>query len=156
MNEEIQRIPVKIEKICEDAKVPDYAHFEEGDAGADLYSNIDYLLRPKEFFAVPLGFKMEIPKGYQMEITPKSGIAANHGVTVLNSPGTVDCSYRGEVKAIMINHSGTAYEIKKGAKIAQGKFKQAIQANFIEGKVNDTKRGDGGFGSTGDGLEKRA
>src|SRR3989338_1265994 len=94
-------IRVKIKKIKDNAVIPHYAH--DGDAGVDLYSTEDYLLKPGERALVSTGIKIAIPKGYEAQIRPKSGLALNHGLSVVNTPGTVDSSYRGGVGVILIN-----------------------------------------------------
>lgn len=141
-------LEVKVLRLCEDAVIPDYAH--EGDAGVDLYSVEDYSLEPGKRICARTGLKVEFEKGYEMQVRPKSGLALKDGITVLNAPGTIDAGYRGEVGVIIINHSLVKYDIKKGQKIAQAVFNKIEKANFIEVKsLNDTKRGEGGFGSTG-------
>ena len=133
-----------------DAKLPNYAHI--GDAGMDIYSIVDYILQPTEAKLIGTGISVELPYGYEMQIRPKSGIAAKSGVTVLNTPGTIDAGYRGEVGVILINHSKKPYEIKKGEKIAQAVFKkfEIAELEVVE-ELSDTSRGEGGFGSTGKG-----
>ena len=141
-------IDVQIQKLYEDAIVPKYAH--EGDAGVDLYSHIDHFLKPGERIIVPTGLKMAIPEGYEGQVRPKSGLAIKHGITVLNTPGTVDAPYRGEVGVIIINHSKEEYPIKKGEKIAQMVFAKVEYATFkVVDFLDQTSRSDGGFGSTG-------
>ena len=139
---------VGFKKINQDAIIPNYAH--EKDAGMDLYSVVDYMLQPGEHKVISTGLSVEIPNGYEMQVRPKSGIAAKYAVTVLNTPGTVDAPYRGEVGVIMINHSKVPYEIKKGEKIAQAVFNQIAYAKIeLVDELSDTSRGEGGFGSTG-------
>jgi dUTP pyrophosphatase len=141
-------LKVKIQKICEDAVLPKYAH--ETDAGMDLYSVKRYVLKPRHRLLARTGLKMEIPRGYEMQIRPKSGLALKEGITVLNTPGTVDSDYRGEVGVILINHSSKTCRIEKNQKIAQAVFNKIEKAKLTEVKrVNETERGEGGFGSTG-------
>jgi dUTP pyrophosphatase len=140
-------IQVKIEKICEDAIIPAYAH--KGDAGMDLYSTKEYVIPPMQRVLIGTGLKMEIPAGYEMQIRPKSGLAIKSGLSVLNTPGTIDSPYRGEVGVILINHSSETYKVEKNQKIAQAVFNKIEEAEFLESKLSDTTRGDGGFGSTG-------
>ena len=139
---------VKIQKINEDAIIPKYAH--DGDSGMDLYSIKEYVLKPGERALVQTGLKIAIPKGYEAQIRPKSGLALKSGVTVLNTPGTVDAPYRGELGIIVINHSNEEYKIEKNKKVAQLVF-QKVEHATLEEVVNldDTSRGEGGFGSTG-------
>lgn len=141
-------IKVRIKKINENAVIPKYAH--KGDAGVDLYSAEDYLLKPGERILVSTGIKMAIPQGYEAQVRPKSGLALKHGVTVCNTPGTVDSSYRGEVGCIMINLGNEDFKIEKGKKIAQIIFNKVEEAEFEEvDELDETTRGEGGFGSTG-------
>jgi len=139
---------IKIKKIKDNAIVPSYVH--KGDAGVDLYSTEDYILKPGERVLVSTGIKISIPEGYEAQIRPKSGLALNHGISIVNSPGTVDSCYRGEVGIIAINQGKEVYNIKKGKKIAQMIFNKVETVEFEEVKeLNNTKRGDSGFGSTG-------
>lgn len=140
-------LKVKIQKISEDAILPSYAH--EGDAGMDIYSIKEYIVQPSHRVLVATGIKVEVPKGYEMQVRPKSGLALKEGITVLNTPGTIDSGYRGEVGVIVINHSSKDYKIEKGQKIAQAVFNKIERAVFVESKLSETKRGEGGFGSTG-------
>ena len=108
------------------------------------------MLKPGERILVPTGLKMEIPDGFEAQIRPRSGLAIKNGITLLNTPGTIDSDYRGEIKVILINLGNEDFIIKDKDRIAQMIISPVIQANFI--KVNDvqeTKRGEGGFGSTG-------
>ena len=143
-----ENLRIKINKIKENAILPHYAH--DGDAGVDLYSTEDYVLRPGQRILVSTGIKMAIPKGYEGQLRPKSGLALNHGISVCNSPGTIDSGYRGEIGVIAINHSKEEFKIEKGTKIAQMVFNKIEKAEFEEVKDFDTtKRGQNGFGSTG-------
>lgn len=143
------KLEVTVQKLAADAKTPAYAH--EGDAGVDLYSAVDKVLQPGERALIPTGLKMAIPHGYEGQVRPKSGLALKHGLTVLNTPGTVDAPYRGEVGVILINlDPNTPYEVKKGEKVAQMVFNKVEYASFTEAKeLAETTRGAGGFGSTG-------
>ena len=141
-------LKIKIKKIHPDAVIPKYAH--KGDAGMDLFSCEDYTLKPKERKLFGIGLKVEIPEGYEMQIRPKSGLSLKHGITVLNTPGTIDSGYRGEVGVILINHGEEDYEIKQGEKIAQAVIKKIEIVEVIEvEKLGETFRGERGFGSTG-------
>jgi dUTP pyrophosphatase len=143
------KLEVEIQKISPEAKLPAYAH--EGDAGVDLYSTVDKVLAPGERALIPTGIKMAIPHGYEGQVRPKSGLALKHGISVLNTPGTVDAPYRGEVGVILINlDHKTPYEVKKGEKVAQMVFNKVEYAAFKEtAELAATTRGAGGFGSTG-------
>lgn len=139
---------IKIKKIKESAILPHYAH--EGDAGVDLYSTEDYVLRPGQRVLVSTGLSMAIPKGYEGQVRPKSGLALKHGISVCNSPGTIDSGYHGEIGVISINHSNEEFKIEKGTKIAQMIFNKVEEAEFEEVEdLDNTKRGEEGFGSTG-------
>jgi len=145
----MSKLEVEIQKINPEAKMPAYAH--HGDAGVDLYSVIDHILQPGSRVLVPTGLKMAIPEGYEGQVRPKSGLALKHGISVLNTPGTVDAPYRGEVGVILVNlDPKTPYEIKKGEKVAQMVFARVEHAAFSEkAELTATTRGEGGFGSTG-------
>jgi len=139
---------IKIKKIKESAILPHYAH--EGDAGVDLYSTEDYVLKPGQRILVSTGLSMAIPKGYEAQIRPKSGLALKHGITTCNNPGTIDSGYRGEIRVIVINHGAEEFKIEKGTKIAQMIFNKVEEAEFEEvEELDNTKRGEEGFGSTG-------
>ena len=123
-------------------------------AGMDLRAAIEQgiTLKPLERALVPTGLYVELPEGYEMQIRPRSGLAAKHGITVLNSPGTIDADYRGEIKVILVNLSNTEFEILPGERIAQAVVAQHahIEWNAVE-TLGETSRGEGGFGSTGRG-----
>ena len=140
-------IKIKIQKTSEDAIVPNYAH--EDDAGMDLFSVKNVLILPKHRALIPTGIKVEIPKGYEMQIRPKSGLAIREGITVLNTPGTVDADYRGEIGVILINLSSKPYKVEKGQKVGQAVFNKFETAKFVSAELSKTSRGEGGFGSTG-------
>lgn len=141
-------VKVKIKRVSKDAVIPKYAH--EDDAGVDLHSTEDYRIEPGKRVCAKTGLKVEFEEGYEMQIRPKSGLALKEGITLLNTPGTIDAGYRGEISVIIINHGLNTYDIKKGQKIAQAVFNKIEKADFIEVKeLNETKRGEGGFGSTG-------
>jgi len=140
-------IKVKIKKIKE-VKAPSYAH--KGDAGVDLYSAEDCLLKPMERKLVSTGIKMDIPGGYEGQVRPKSGLAIEHGISFVNSIGTIDSGYRGEIKIPCINLSNKEFKIEKNSKIAQMVFNKVEEVAFEEvDELDATTRGEGGFGSTG-------
>jgi len=140
-------IQVKIKKVNKDAKIPHYA--THGDAGADLFATDDARLIPNVPRAIPTGVALEIPEGHVAYVNPRSGLALK-GVTVLNAPGTIDSGYRGEVKAILINHGEYDYFIRKGDKIAQLVFHKFNEVFFEPvDELSDSERGSGGFGSSG-------
>ena len=123
-----------------------------GSAGVDIraYLNEKVILNPLERKLIPTGLKVEIPLGYEIQIRPRSGLAYKYGITVLNSPGTIDSDYRGEIGVLLINLSNEAYEIKNGERIAQMILAKHELPNFIQlKKLSSSERGEGGFGSTG-------
>jgi len=127
-----------------------YAHF--GDSGVDLRAAIPekMVIEPGQVVLVPAGIKVEIPYGYEIQVRPRSGLALKHGITVLNTPGTVDSGYRGEIGIILINHSKKRFVINRGDKIAQAVVCAIVQAQFLEvDELSDTSRGEGGYNSTG-------
>jgi len=141
-------LKVKIKRIKDNAVIPSYAH--AGDSGVDLYSAEDYLLKPNERILVSTGIKIAVPKGYEAQVRPKSGLALNHGLSIVNTPGTIDSGYRGEVGVIAVNLGKEDIKIEKGKKIAQMVFNKVEEAEFEEvDELENTKRGAGGFGSTG-------
>jgi len=121
-------------------------------AGMDLRAFVEetIVLKPLERAMVPTGLFMEIPEGYEGQVRPRSGLAAKHGITVLNTPGTIDADYRGEIKIILINLSNESFEINNGDRIAQMVFARCEQAHTVEvSDISETQRGAGGFGHTG-------
>lgn len=121
-------------------------------AGMDLRANIDetLILQPHERVLVPTGLFIALPEGYEAQIRPRSGLAAKHGITVLNSPGTIDADYRGEIKVLLINHSDQAFEIKDSERIAQMVISAYTRVEWEEtDELDETTRGAGGFGHTG-------
>jgi dUTP pyrophosphatase len=139
-------------KALDGASLPSYA--TSGSAGADLKAYLPEVgsltLEPGRYDMVPTGLFMALPSGYEAQVRPRSGLAAKHGVTVLNSPGTIDSDYRGEVKVILINHGSEPFTISHGERIAQMIIAPVEQCRFtaVE-RIDDTHRGIGGFGSTG-------
>lgn len=139
---------IKIKRIHPDALLPIYSH--DGDSGMDISSLKNYYVPPKECKLVSTGLEFEIPYGFELQIRPRSGLALNRGITILNSPGTIDAGYRGELKILVFNTSGRTYKIKKGERIAQGVVSKIEIVSIIESdKLSETKRGDRGLGSTG-------
>lgn len=132
-------------------KNPVYA--KEGDSGFDLRANVSGTLKTLERTLVSTGLFFELPQGYELQIRPRSGMAYKNGVTVLNTPGTVDTGYRGEVKVLLINLSNNVFTWEKGDRIAQGVVSHRVGGDYGDlvevTEINETNRGDGGFGSTG-------
>ena len=128
--------------------LPCYA--KEGDAGMDICAAEDKHISPFNWTTISTGLYLEIPEGYELQIRSRSGLAAKHGIQVLNSPGTIDSGYRGEIKVILKNNDHRRYNIKKGERIAQMVVAPVTNATFIEvAELSDTERGEGGLGSTG-------
>ena len=130
--------------------LPAYATLQS--AGMDLRANLSepIVLKPMQRTLVPTGLYMALPAGTEAQIRPRSGLALKHGITVLNSPGTIDADYRGELMVLLINFSDTDFVINDGERIAQMIIAQHLQASFIEvSELDDTERGAGGYGHTG-------
>lgn len=143
---------IEIQRLAHALDLPLPAYATEGSAGFDLLAAVDTEteLKPGARAAVPCGIALALPPGYEAQVRPRSGLALNHGITLLNSPGTVDSDYRGEVKAILINHGENAFKITRGMKIAQVVIARHEHATFVEAtELSVTERGVGGFGSTG-------
>jgi dUTP pyrophosphatase len=141
-------VTIRVKRLSPDARMPQAA--KVGDAAYDLYSAVDYELEPGERYTVPTGIAIEIPAGYEGQVRPRSGLAEKEGVTVLNTPGTIDSGYRGEVKTIMINLGKKTFRITKGMRISQLAIRPVPDVEIIEvDELSDTERGTGGFGSTG-------
>jgi len=128
------------------------AYATEQSAGLDLKANLEapITLHPLQRTLVPTGLYIALPKGYEAQVRPRSGLAAKHGITVLNSPGTIDADYRGEIRAILVNLSNEPFEIVPGERIAQMVIARHEQVEWEEvDQLDETRRGAGGFGSTG-------
>ena len=143
---------VAIKKLSngQDLPLPHYA--TPGSAGLDLLAatDVEIELKPGARMAIPTGIAIELPLGVEAQVRPRSGLALNHGITCLNAPGTIDSDYRGEIKAILINHSDTVFKITRGMKIAQMVIARHEQAELVEVEgLSESARGAGGFGSTG-------
>lgn len=139
-------------KVINRSKHPLPAYATQAAAGMDLRANLDapVMLRPLERFLVPTGLFIELPVGYEAQVRPRSGLAFKHGISVLNSPGTIDADYRGEVKVILVNLSNEPFSIEDGERIAQLVIAAHVQAEWVEvQELAGTERGAGGFGHTG-------
>ena len=140
-------VKIKLENGCENF-CPKKAHPD--DAGYDLYSRIDAVLEPLSGMAIPVGFAIELPTGYEAQIRPRSGLAAKHHITVTNSPGTVDANYRGEIKAILYNLDREPFIIQRGDRIAQMVICKLPEIELVEAtELSETDRNTNGFGSSG-------
>lgn len=149
-NDNLTSVAIKIWDHAKDLPLPSYATAQA--AGMDLLAAIDtpIILGAGEFAMVPTGISIALPAGYECQVRPRSGLAAKSGVTVLNAPGTVDADYRGEIKAILINHSKVPFTIERGMRIAQMVIAKYEQVSWnIRDTLDETDRGASGFGSTG-------
>ena len=145
-------VQIALQKLPHADDLPMPAYQTKGAAGMDLCAAIekDIIIAPSTFTSIPTGLAIALPKGTEAQIRPRSGLAFKHGITVLNSPGTIDCDYRGEIKIALINHGPDAVRITHGMRIAQMVIAQVIEAEFVlTNKLDETDRGTGGFGSTG-------
>ena len=142
-------LTVHIRLLDPDIPVPALAH--RHDAGYDLYSRVSITLAPGQRALIPTGIALAIPPGYAGFVQPRSGLASNHGISIVNSPGLIDAGYRGEVKVIVINHDPThTVTIRRKDKICQLVIQKVEEARFIQvDSLEETDRGQGGFGSTG-------
>ena len=146
LKSKIPRIKVKINGKF----IPQY-HSEQA-AGCDLVADInkEVVIEPGHYCAIPTGIRIELPHGYEAQVRPRSGLAINHGIGILNSPGTIDADYRGEIKVILFNFNKRPFKIKNRDRIAQIVFNRVERAEFEPVKqLKKTKRGSGGFGHTG-------
>ena len=142
-------LDISVVRLDADLPLPSYAH--PGDAGADLHTAVDLVLEPGERAMVPTGISIALPDGYVALVHPRSGLAARHGLSIVNTPGTVDAGYRGEIKVMLINHDPVEpVTLKRGDRIAQLVIQRFERARFVEaGVLPESVRGDGGYGSTG-------
>lgn len=139
---------VKVKLLNSDALFPQRA--TKHSAGFDICSTEEILLKKHEYALISTGLSLEMKEGTEAQVRPRSGLAVRHGITVLNSPGTIDSDYRGEVKVALINHSNEDFLIEKGMRIAQLIFSQVLDVSLEAAEeLSDTARGKGGFGSTG-------
>lgn len=146
-------VEIKIKRLSDefsDVLLPDYA--TEGSAGMDIRAAVkdELIIEPGKVALVPTNLSVEIPKGYEIQVRPRSGLAANHSIGILNSPGTIDSDYRGEVKIILMNFGNQPFAIHRGDRIAQLVVSKVYSARIVETEnLNSSKRGEGGFGHTG-------
>jgi len=148
----VDREPEEVEVLVvldEDLPVPSYAH--PGDAGADLVTAVDVELAPGARATVPTGVRLALPDGYAAFVHPRSGLAARHGLTIVNAPGTVDAGYRGEIKVTLLNTDATqAVRLRRGDRIAQLVLQRVARARFVRAeRLPGSQRGEAGFGSSG-------
>lgn len=143
-------IPVRVKRLehFPGLELPHYA--TEGAAGMDVLSAEDVALAPGERWPVATGIAVAIPPGYEIQVRPRSGLALKHGISVPNTPGTIDSDYRGELKVILINHGREPYTVRRGDRIAQLVLSPVVRASWLKvDELDETQRGEGGFGSTG-------
>ncbi|MBR9683008.1 dUTP diphosphatase [Candidatus Woesearchaeota archaeon] len=139
---------IKIKRLNKDAVMPSYAKY--GDAGMDVCALEEAVLKPGEIKLISTGLAFEIPYGTELQIRPRSGLALKKGISIVNSPGTLDYGYRGELKIILINHGQEDFEVKKEDRIAQVVLNRVeiVKVEEVD-ELSETERGEGGFGSTG-------
>jgi dUTP pyrophosphatase len=143
-------IEIELQRLPHGQGLPAPARATEHAAGLDVVAAEDVTLAPGERHAVATGFAVAIPHGYEIQVRPRSGLALKHGITCLNTPGTIDSDYRGEVKVILANLGGEPFDVRRGERIAQLVPAPVLSANFREVEnLSETERGAGGFGSTG-------
>ena len=148
------KVAVELQRLAHADGLPLPAYQTTEAAGLDLMAAVPdgepLTLSPGKYALVPTGLAIALPAGHEAQVRPRSGLAAKHGVTVLNSPGTIDADYRGEIKVILINHGGTPFVIRRGERIAQIVIAPVVQAALVPVAIlSASERGAGGFGSTG-------
>ncbi len=143
-------VPVCVKRLPHGLDLPLPAYATDGAAGMDVLAAEDVTLAPGARHAVATGLALAIPAGFEIQVRPRSGLALKHGITVPNTPGTVDSDYRGELKVILINHGAEPFEVRRGDRVAQLVLAPVTQASWLEvAELDETARGEGGFGSTG-------
>ncbi len=148
----MKRIKVKIKRkeSAKDLPIPAYA--TAGSSGVDLYADVEdeVTISPGEIKLISCGIYIELPEGYEAQVRPRSGLALKHGITMVNTPGTIDSDYRGLVNLIVINHGKEEFAVKRGHRLAQMVFGEITRADFVEmEELAETERAHGGFGHTG-------
>lgn len=145
-----QKVEIQVKRLNNGAGLPLPAYESTGAAGMDVCAAESNILRVGKRLAIPTGFAFAIPHGYEVQVRPRSGLALKNGISVLNTPGTIDSDYRGEIKIILANLGEDDFQINTGDRIAQIVVTPVIQATMLEVEaLDDTERGTGGFGSTG-------
>jgi len=143
-------VPVPVKRLPHFAGLELPAYATDGAAGMDVLAAEDVVLAPGERHAVATGLAVAIPPGYEIQVRPRSGLALKYGISVPNTPGTIDSDYRGEVKVILINHGTEPFDVRRGDRIAQLVLAPVTRATWLKvDELNETVRGEGGFGSTG-------
>jgi len=147
-DQEEDKVILKIKKLVPHAIVPEYK--TKGSSGMDVCASHDGMIYPNDYQLVQTGLQFEIPLGYEVQVRPRSGLALKNGVTVLNSPGTIDSDYRGPVGLILVNHGKEKFNFSRGDRLAQIVLCKVQQATVeLTTDISETERGEGGFGSTG-------
>ncbi|MBW8784169.1 MAG: dUTP diphosphatase [Novosphingobium sp.] len=150
MNHHSQAVPIPVKRLPHFAGLELPSYTTDGASGMDVLAAEDVVLMPGGRHAVATGLALAIPAGYEIQVRPRSGLALRHGITVPNTPGTIDSDYRGELKIILINLGEAIFEIRRGDRIAQLVLAPVVQASWLKvDELDDTHRGIGGFGSTG-------
>ncbi len=139
---------LRIKKLVPHAKIPEYKSQQA--SGLDLYASEEVTINTNEYKIIPTGIGIQLPEGFEAQIRPRSGLALNYGIGVLNSPGTIDSDYRGEIKIILFNFGEKEVKVHTGMRVAQLVIAKTYKADIVEGELSDTQRGTNGFGSTGD------
>jgi dUTP pyrophosphatase len=147
----MKRVPIRCSCTSPDL-IPCYQ--SEGSSGADLHADIPgdgpVTIEPGRWERISTGLRLEIPPGYEAQIRPRSGLSSEHGVTILNAPGTIDSDYRGEVQVILVNLGDKPFQVQRGSRIAQIIFAPVVRGDFhLQKTLSRSQRGEGGFGSTG-------
>ncbi|MBB3861951.1 dUTP pyrophosphatase [Novosphingobium hassiacum] len=143
-------VPILVKRLPHGEDLPLPAYATEGAAGMDVVAAEDVMLAPGMRHAVATGLSVAIPHGYEIQVRPRSGLAFKYGVTVPNTPGTIDSDYRGELKVLLINHGPETFAIRRGDRVAQLVVAPVTRGTWLEvGELDETARGEGGFGSTG-------
>ena len=142
-------IKIRIRRLRDDALVPRYAHGPQEDAGMDLHAVESVMIAPGERKLVSTGLAIELPPGYEAQLRPRSGHALKYGITLPNSPATIDPGYRGEIKVILQNLGSDVFTVEPGERIAQMIVARYEAVEWAEGELTDSERGEGGFGSSG-------
>ncbi len=148
----VRNVEIKIQRIDGNNDLPLPKYMSPGASGMDLFAAVTepVTIQPKEFELIPLGIRIAIPDGFEAQMRPRSGLSAKYGIGLLNSPGTVDSDYRGEVKVILFNFGKESFIVSRGDRIAQMVISSVVKATLIEqDSLDNTSRGEGGFGHTG-------
>ena len=148
----MEKIPIKIKRLEETADLPLPSYESEGSSGMDLRASVTepVLLNPGEIRLIPTGLAISVPHGYEAQIRPRSGLALKHGIGMVNSPGTIDSDYRGEIGIIVVNWGQKPFTIRRGDRVAQMIITKVYKADIVKvGVLESTERGEGGFGHSG-------